>query len=149
MTTNGKQRRVRRNFFALLLGTAMAVYCTIDYLNLYDECLTMYYMEALIAFACGILYCWWWYSSGTASDVYRWLTLLFFAQAARLVGNIIVRTGYLVGLGSLPEQCGFVKASYLWTFRNFPELLVLLFMLALIMGRLWCNVPAHDCLHGD
>jgi hypothetical protein len=149
VTTNGKQRRVRRNFFALLLGLTMAVYSAVDYFNLYDACLTMYSLEAAIALSCGILYAWWWYSSGSASDVYRWLTLLFFAQVARLTGNIVVRVNYLSIVETLPEPCGFVKDSALWTFRNFPEMLVLLFMLALILGRLWCNNPIHGCLHGD
>jgi hypothetical protein len=140
---------VRRNFFALLFSAIMAGYSAVDYFNLYDACLTMYYLEAAIAFTCGVFYIWWWYSSGSASDVYRWLTVLFFAQVIRLIGNITVRLNYLSIVETLPEPCGFVKDSPLWTFRNFPELLVLVFMLSLILARLWCNVPAHNCEKND
>lgn len=72
--------------------------------------------------------------------------MLFFAQVSRLAGNIVVRTHYLNRVDSSPDDYGIlVRESYLWTIRNVPELLVLVFMLALILGRLWCNNPSHDC----
>jgi hypothetical protein len=147
--TNNKQVRVRRDFFIGLLFFIITIYFTIDYFNLFDECLTMYYLEMSISFSCAMLYAWWWWKSGSASDVYRWLTILFFAQVIRLIGNIIVRTEYIIQNPSEGERLGFIIDSYMWTFRNFPELIVLIFMLALILGRLYCNIPAHKCLHED
>jgi hypothetical protein len=101
-----------------------------------------------------MLYSWWWYSAGIASDVFRWLIILFFAQAIRLFGNILVRHNFLFrnnsfDIASAPNVSPESLLEYLWAFRNFPELVALLFMLALILGRLWCNVPIHDCLYDD
>ena len=159
LSDNAKQLAVRRRFLFALLSVVMSIYGAVDYFNLADECLTMYILELVVSLSCGVLYAWWWNriyretrmykSAKPASDVFKWLTVLFFGQAIRLVGNIVVRTEYLSNLASLPEQCGFVKGSYPWTFRNFPELLVLIFMLALILARLWCNNPIHRCQHGD
>ena len=124
-----------------------------DYFDLLDECLTMYYLQLAISLFCGGLYSWWWYRSHRegmpASDVFKWLTILFYAQAIRLTGNIIVRSDYVLRHPVLGEKMGFMTDSYLWTFRNFPELLVLIYMLSLILGRLYCNVPRHKCLSHD
>ena len=149
-TANEKQKTVRRTFFLLLFVLTTTIYFIIDIFDIYDSCLTVYWMELIASLSCGVLYSWWWYSSGSASDVFRWLTVLFFAQAIRLIGNIIVRTNFLYGINKLgiagppPEYL-----DILWIFRNFPEFMALLFMLSLILSRIWCNVPSHRCLHED
>lgn len=139
------ERAARHGFFAFIMVVIVAIYSVVDVYNLLDECLTMYWLGLGISAICGTLYLWWWLKAkrGRASEVYVWVTLLFYSAVIRLTLNIVARLDYLA---SAPLDYGLIsRGSYAWTLRNSPELVVFSYMLALILGRLWCNVPKHEC----
>lgn len=133
--------RVRYWIFLILLMIAGLSYGVMDYFDWCDEALASYSLELVVAGLCGGWYCWWWWKVGSASDVFKWVTALFLSIMVRLIITIVGRREVLCGNTDLV-----IGGCYWWTIRNWPEIIVLLYMLALVLGRIWCNIPMHECL---
>lgn len=125
--------RVRRNVFIVF----SSVYLTITAINyvhgLVDDCLLAYSSCLLASATCTAIYTWWWCHTGEASDVYKWVTALMATIALNMSLSVAGRLLYLHA--ERDEYRNFLD-SWVWELRNVPEVLVLIFMLALIIGRL-------------
>lgn len=138
---------VRTRIFVTLLALCSLVYITFDYCDLADECLVMYCLEFTAALMNGCLYLWWWAKHRRASVVYVWITVLFFASSFRIACSIYSRLQLIQANIDVSNFISILalRSNYLWTLRSVPELLVMLYMLALVLARLWCNIPEHEC----
>ncbi len=104
-----------------------------DYSDFMDGCLLVYALSTTAALACACVYGWWWWHTGSATEVYRWVTALFFALVWSDAFILYVRLLYI--RGQHEAYLSFLESD-LWHLRAAPLVLVQIYMAALVVNRL-------------
>lgn len=99
----------------------------------FDDCLLAYSVSLLASLTCTALYLWWWRHTRHATEVYKWVTMLFLTMALDRALTAVAR--YLYVYDQAFSFWGFLD-HWVWTVRSIPETLVLFFMIALVIGRI-------------
>jgi hypothetical protein len=98
-----------------------------------DGCLLAYAVNAMLALCCGCVYLWWWRKTGMATDVYQWVTMLFFSITWNKCCAIYAR--YLYLQGDMAAYRLYMDGT-IWNTRTIPESIVLLYMIVLVADRI-------------
>ena len=102
----------------------------------YDTCLYVYGANVLVTAICAILYSMEWYRRKEATEVYAFITLLFYAMTFDYATQFIVR--YMVGVKDCYGNVVFFFPlnAWWWEMRGVPRLIVCFYMLILVIGRM-------------
>lgn len=140
-TVSDSEVRVRYSIFVLLLVVVNVLYLLGETRNEIDTCLVAYGTEVILSFCCWCLYVTWWIRTGRGSIVYAWLTWLFLAFSLHTGSAFYARFLFITDSRAAYEL--FVN-SWLWRWRMFPMAIMLCYMLALVLGRMFSNVEAPN-----
>jgi hypothetical protein len=90
-----------------------------------------YILNFIFSFYGFILFSWWWYRIGKTTEVYAFITLLFFAEALFFGGSVYARFTKIVD----PDDFINVVTSHAFALRSYFHTIIL----ALIIGRMTCR----------
>lgn len=127
---NAKSRRIRHVTFAVVMVLYYVVYACCGACE--GNARPMYAVKIVMESACLCLFLWFWLLKGIASTVYAWIVTLFagmiYSDSVEYYGRSLAQTQHIM----IPFQ-----TSPWWITRDVPILLVLAFMLAFILGRIF------------
>ena len=99
--------------------------------NDYDACLVMYGSNIFIALACAVLFTAHWMRAGRASEVFMFVTLLFYTMVLDYGLQFFVRYCAVCNGFLLPSNI------WWWELRSMPRLVIRCYMFGLILGRMF------------
>ena len=134
--------RLHRNtsfwIVSIILVSAIIYLDFIDYL---DPCLMMYGSTAAISSICALLFADWWHKKGSASSIYKWLTVLLFALALNDWLQFATRYVYVTEPG---KYAAWLEAVW-WEYRSVPKLLALIYLLSFALWQRYGSASVyHD-----
>lgn len=124
----------KREIFVALTSiylTALVLNAKFDWV---DDCLLAYMFSLTASSSCAVLYIWWWRKTKHATEVYKWVTILFVGMVISRLMTTFARYLYIIDTTNLGYQA--FLDHWTWALRSVPETLVLFFMIALVIGRL-------------
>jgi hypothetical protein len=127
---NAKSKHIQNGSFTAVMALYYIVYefcggCT-------GHARPMYAMKIVMESTCLCLFVWWWAKQGKASTVYMWIVILFAGMIYSDSIEYYVRTLVIVQHSMIPFQ-----TEIWWITRDMPVMLVLAFLFAFILGRIF------------
>jgi hypothetical protein len=128
------QKKITKVIFWFLFFFIFVPYFFIDFCNFFDETLFIYIICAFLAFSCWILYLYWkkQQSNWKASTIYNCVTWLFFGIFITKLMTIYLRLLKIYNVDIYRDLLN----STLWALKDLPEMIPLIYMFSVIVGRL-------------
>lgn len=127
---------IRNRIFWALFLVGLSLYIANDFYNWTDECLVAYALVSVFCFINLILFAWWWWVKGRATDVYKWLMVLMGGVMLTNVGNLHSR--WYIHRGDMEAYLCVIQ-SFPWKYRAVPTMVALMYMLSLVVSRICCG----------
>jgi hypothetical protein len=136
---------VRNHSFVILIGLLFSLVFAANYVDI-DEALLSYGIIFVLCVIATLLYVQWWIISGKPSVVYAWLMCLFPTVAYQNGWQFYARWVYIY---QGTEAYRNVLDCRMWAWRSIPLEIVLVFMLCIIVGRMFGEqvYPGPDRRH--
>lgn len=117
-------------FFIISILSIMFV-TIIDMINVADPCVLIYSINTIVAFICASMFADWWRVKGSATSIYKWITVLLFAFAYNDLIQLYAR--YLfVYRNDVYES--FLN-SLIWEYRSVPKMVGLIYLLTFALWQ--------------
>ena len=133
------ERQIRYGVFGILTAFTFAAYLFAAVYDIrwtgddYDTCLVMYSLNALIALACAVLFTVHWIHRGHATEVFVFVTFLFYAMALDYGIQFVVRYHSVCD----GVQWILPMNSWWWELRSMPRMIISCYMFGLVLGRMF------------
>jgi hypothetical protein len=105
-----------------------------DWFDWFDAALISYAYELLIELILGLMFLDWWRVKGSASSVYKWITILFFCLALNDLFQFVARFLYIYYPASVYKS--FIDSNQ-WQYRSTPKLVALIYFLSFAVWQRW------------
>jgi hypothetical protein len=126
-------------FWSMTLSTiTVIVFC--DVMNFSDAAVLSYTGTTLISIVCAILFADWWRVKGSASSIYKWITVLLFALAFNDAIQFIARYSYIYHHDTYEH----VIDSIWWQYRSIPKLVALIYLLSFAVWQRWGRASTYS-----
>lgn len=127
-------------FWAVSSGLVGAV-TIIDYFKVVNALLMYHGIIAVICLICSVMFADWWRVKGSASSIFKWITVLLFAVGLNECAQFIAQWI------SIYEPCAFGSfcASSFWMLRLIPLLVAMVYLLSF---ALWQRFGHGSTYHG-
>lgn len=134
-----------RTFWALSI-LIMFVIIVMDVMNYCDPCLMVYGSIATLALSCAVFFAIWWHVKGSATSIFKWVTILLLSLAYNDSVNFVARYLYKFR----PELLNDFMASAWWSYRSVPKLIAMVYLLTFaIWQRFGSHSTYHDSIRQD
>src|SRR5574343_381668 len=138
--------KVKNSLFSGLAFVYLVLFVVNDWVNYVDECLVSYALVFALCLINVTLLGWYWWVTGKATAVYRWVVVLQAGVGFTNAVNFGNRYRMLCG------DTDFLLASkwashtdyWVWKYRLLPETLAIIYLLALIVARLCCSTLSEE-----
>jgi hypothetical protein len=150
MANNAREILSRSITFWCLVVLTLSFVFFLDYSERFNSCLAIYFIEASVALICASMFADWWRVKGSASSVYKWITLLLFAVAFNDGLQAYARYRFLY----YPDTYTAFLNSTLWEYRAIPKMISMLYLLAFAVwqrfgkGSTYSNGIRKDMANG-
>lgn len=124
---------------ATILTMTVVIIC--DVLDLVDPAIMVYMATSLVALVCGIMFADWWRVKGSASSVYKWITILLFTLVLNDAMQFVAR--YIMYYSPHDEYDRMVHSLW-WQYRSVPKLAALLYLLSFAIWQRWGKASVYD-----
>lgn len=133
--------KIKNNLFLGLALLYVSLFAANDWINVVDECLMSYATVVGLCLVNVSLFGWYWWVTGRATSVYRWVLVLQAGVGITNGVNFASRYNMLCNEKDFVFASTFVRATdyWLWKYRLMPETLALIYLTALIVARLCCS----------
>jgi hypothetical protein len=126
--------------------TAILVIVILDFIDWADPCLAIYATDTVIAFICASMFSDWWRVKGSATSIFKWLTVLLFA----LFFNDGVQFYARWLFEYRPAQYTPFLDSWIWNYRSAPKMIALIYLFSFAMWqRFGSSSTYHDGIRQD
>jgi hypothetical protein len=132
----------RSTFFWSTTIIVLATIIVVDWFEWFDAALVSYLYELVIEVILGLMFLDWWRIKGSASSVYKWITVLFFCLALNDILQFAARFSYVYHSASDYKA---IIDSVQWQYRSTPKLVALIYFLSFAVWQRWGrNSVIHD-----
>jgi hypothetical protein len=118
----------------------LGIVIVIDVVDWTDACLVIYGIDTVIAFICASMFADWWRVKGSATSIFKWLTVLLFALCFNDSVQFYAR--YLFEYRN-PQYNDFIN-SWIWNYRSAPKMIALVYLLSF---ALWQRFGSQNTYH--
>lgn len=125
-------------WFASIISVMAVIF--LDLVDWSDACLVVYAINAFVAFVCASMFADWWRVKGSATSIYKWITVLLFALTFNDIVQLYAR--YLFVIDSV-QYVDFMN-SLIWEYRSVPKMIALIY---LIIFALWQRFGRNSTYH--
>jgi hypothetical protein len=137
---------VLQNAFWIIAGLVFVPILALDWFDWSDPCLAIYASVVVLSMTCGCLFADWWRVKGSATSIYKWITMLLFALAYNDGLQWILRYLYLHD----PTAYHSFVTSLWWEYRAIPKLAVLVYLMSFaIWQRFGRGSTYHSGIRAD
>jgi hypothetical protein len=132
--------------FWIVSVITLTIIIAVDYYDGTDSALMIYGVNAVTTLICACLFAGWWRAKGSATTVYKWITVLLFAtswnDSVQFYGRwlfVYSKSQYLVLL-----------ESPWWEYRSVPKMIALIYLLSFAVWQRYGSTGTYqDCIRGD
>jgi hypothetical protein len=138
---------LRNVFFYTASALTLGLIVVLDVMtDASDPCLIIYALSTLIAFVCGAMFADWWRVKGSATSIYKWITILLFAFSCNDGVQFMARYIYLYN----HEKYEWFINSVWWQYRAAPLMVALIYLFSFAMWqRFGPKSTYHDGIRQD
>jgi hypothetical protein len=146
MTESNYLNGFRTYSFWMVSIVLMLILGITDWLDWFDTAILSYAMTGVISVLCAILFADWWRQKGSASSIYKWITILLFSIAFNDALQVVTRWTYVYHHS---DYEGWIQSS-LWQYRSLPKLLALIYLLSFAIWQRWGKASTlHNGIRND
>jgi hypothetical protein len=125
---------------------ALLLIIVVDIVDWSDPCLIIYGVDTLIAFICASMFSDWWRVKGSATSIFKWLTILLFALTFNDGIQFYARWLYEY---HNPQYKDFLD-TWFWNYRSVPKMVALIYLLSFaIWQRFGSQSTYHNGIRKD
>lgn len=128
---DGRNNIIKNVFFWTAAFFVMAMVVFLDVFTEFDPCLIFYTISTGLAFVCGAMFADWWRVKGSATSIYKWITILLFAFA---FNDGVQFTGRYIYIYSRDRYDWFINSLW-WNYRAVPLMLSLLYLFSFALWQ--------------
>ena len=136
----------RTVFFWLVSFMVIGTIVVLDYWSDLDACLMYYGVNSVVSVACAAMFADWWRVKGSASSIFKWITVLLFAISVSQASQFVARWMFVY------NNCGYETFlhSILWDMRSIPLTVAMIYLLSFALWqRFGRESTYYDTIRND